>query len=343
MLLLQIEYQFHIVSEEACQVYIHTFTINAYECLELTILNQQDRVERLELLAKDDKMCSTIGELRHHAREVERISVSEEMVDSIEERMLSDSNIRSALVEVSRPNLAMDIPYRSYKLTRSNGDPVERVDKHPFCMARVIYDSNEVDCDVWYQPSDGRCRWRQSASEVCVMVLGIPSGTAACALDVEITSTHVRVSEYDSGRIFLEGYLEERIVPDESAWDVGDEGVVTLFMQKTNLALFASPGNHSCTEWKRLFRDDGYTIKFDDSAKDFSDLPAPILAQHQANSAKDSARRVLDWSESTARDKASERDDLRRRKRQARLAVMRGKPFQSWVLIDREGIPSEKL
>ena len=74
------------------------------------------------------------------------------------------------------------------------------------------------------------------------MVLGIPKRN--CCMRAQRRAhlgTHVKVSAYDSGRIFLEGYLEERIVPDESAWDAGDDGVVTLFMQKTNLALFASP------------------------------------------------------------------------------------------------------
>ena len=35
--------------------------------------------------------------------------------------------IFTALVEVSRPSPSTDLPYKSYSLTRVNGEPVERV------------------------------------------------------------------------------------------------------------------------------------------------------------------------------------------------------------------------
>ena len=67
---------------------------------------------------------------------------------SLRERMIADDT-STALVEVSRPSLAMDLPYQSYSITRANGDPVERVDKHAFCGSRH-YDRSEIDQDVWF-------------------------------------------------------------------------------------------------------------------------------------------------------------------------------------------------
>lgn len=287
----------------------------------------------------DDRILP--GQLLSHEPYFESLNVSDHELPPIEERILAATDDSSTLVEGDRPALAMDLPYRTYTLTRSNGEPVERVDKHAFCMARVFYDRNEVDYDVWYSPSDGRCRWRQSASEISVMVLGIPRGTAASELDVNISTTSIRVSELFSGRVFIEGELQERIVPDDSAWDISEDGIVTLYLYKANLALFASPHQHNATEWKKLFTSDGYEIKFDDACKDYSDLPAPVMAQFRKSSAIDGVRRRLEAKESKARDRVSELDDLRRRKRQTRLAALRGQPIQSWVKLDREGIPSK--
>ena len=90
-----------------------------------------------------------------------------------------------------------------------------------------------------------------------------------------------------------------------------------------------------------MFTSDGYEIKFDDACKDYSDLPAPVMAQFRKSSAIDGVRRRLEAKESKARDRVSELDDLRRRKRQTRLAALRGQPIQSWVKLDREGIPSK--
>jgi hypothetical protein len=48
----------------------------------------------------------------------------------------------------ARPKLDIEMPYRSYRLVYTNGQPVERVDKHPFCMSRVYYDGKEQPNEV---------------------------------------------------------------------------------------------------------------------------------------------------------------------------------------------------
>jgi len=88
-----------------------------------------------------------------------------------------------------------DPPNRMYKLVYADGSTVERVDKHPFCMSRVFYSSKEKGQDVWIQPMDNSCRWKQSASEVSVQVLNVPQ----CAnkredLEVTLATNFIRVS-----------------------------------------------------------------------------------------------------------------------------------------------------
>ena len=46
------------------------------------------------------------------------------------------------------PKLEVELPYRLYRLVRADGTPVERADKHPFCMSRVYYDGAEKPEEV---------------------------------------------------------------------------------------------------------------------------------------------------------------------------------------------------
>lgn len=74
----------------------------------------------------------------------------------------------------ARPTrLELAMPYKYYRLVYGDGRRVERKQKHPFCMSRVLYTSQEVGSEVWVEMSDGTCRWRQSSSEVKVMVLKV--------------------------------------------------------------------------------------------------------------------------------------------------------------------------
>ena len=54
----------------------------------------------------------------------------------------------SPLLQPARPKLQLELPYRLYRLTRADGAPAERADKHPFCMSRVYYDASEKPEEV---------------------------------------------------------------------------------------------------------------------------------------------------------------------------------------------------
>ena len=90
---------------------------------------------------------------------------------------------------------------RTYSCVNFDGTPVERGDKHPFCMARVHY--NETDEKVWFQASDQSHRWQQSASEIRIMVSNLP--VKAKEIDVFISSESLKISNVATGQIFLEG------------------------------------------------------------------------------------------------------------------------------------------
>lgn len=80
----------------------------------------------------------------------------------------------------------MELPYKLYRLVRADGSQPERVDKHPFCMSRVYYDATEKPEEVWAELLDGCCRWRQTGSEVKVMVLAVPAAVGPGQLAVTI-------------------------------------------------------------------------------------------------------------------------------------------------------------
>ena len=210
--------------------------------------------------------------------------------------------------------------FRTYSLVRFDGSPVERVDKHPFCMARVYY--NEKEETVWFQASDGTHRWQQSASEIRILVPNLRA--RAKEIDVIICSESLKISSVATGEVFLEGCLQHRIIVEESVWDLDeDEGVLTVYLQKMNIELFAKPHEYSESEWTSLFRD-SFKIMWDDCAKNYQDLPEPVMKLHRIREAKEQECRLSDNRESKERDAARELDDLRRRTRMARLGALRG-------------------
>ena len=209
---------------------------------------------------------------------------------------------------------------RTYSRVNFDGTPVERVDKHPFCMARVHY--NETDEKVWFQASDQSHRWQQSASEIRIMVSNLP--VKAKEIDVFISSESLKISNVATGQIFLEGCLQHRIITEESVWDLDeDEGILTIYLQKMNIELFAKPLDHNASDWTSLFRD-SFKITFDDCAKNYQDLPEPVMKLYRIREAKEQECRNIDNRESKERDAARELDDLRRRTRMARLGALRG-------------------
>ena len=73
---------------------------------------------------------------------------SAEEADSSDDDDQQDWFKSNELAIPARPKLDIEMPYRSYKLVYTNGQPVERVDKHPFCMSRVYYDGKEQPNEV---------------------------------------------------------------------------------------------------------------------------------------------------------------------------------------------------
>jgi len=54
---------------------------------------------------------------------------------------------------------AEQLPYATYCLVTAEGRPLERPDKHPFCMSRVVFSAAERGGEeVWVQLADGSCR-----------------------------------------------------------------------------------------------------------------------------------------------------------------------------------------
>lgn len=215
---------------------------------------------------------------------------------------------------------------------------MERVDKHPFQLSRVFYEARERTEEVWAGMLDGSCRWRQSASEVGVIALRVPTDAPTCDLDVLIDLHRIRVASRLDGTVYLEGELERGIVPDESVWtwsagSVGEDGFV-FYLKKMNLELVVSGGDHSETWWPRLFKHHG-EIAWDDYEKDYSDLPEAVMRDHALLEYKGAVTNRLEAAQKRERESAGERDDARRRARQERLHVLRGGAPLSWVELDR--------
>lgn len=241
----------------------------------------------------------------------------------------------TAVVEASRPSLEMELPYRSYSLVHADGSAVERVDKHPFCMTRVHYDESDISQDVWFQPGDCEFsyRWQQSASEVRVLV-DVVVDACASSLDVEIRTQSLRVACVSTKVVFLDGILEESIIPDACVWDL-DNGVLTLHLQKANTKLYADPGNHSATEWRRLMRG-SKEVKWDDTEKNYSDLPSVSMELFRVQEGIKDAMRLLSHGDEAMRERSTELDEARRRSRQQRLAILRGCEYAPWLTMVRD-------
>jgi len=147
--------------------------------------------------------------------------------------------------------LPLPLPYSQYRLVTAAGQPVERPNKHPFCMSRVHYKTSgggstaggmgSGSTAVWYEHADGSCRWRQSASEVELMVLRVPPALPSIQLAVVIAPYALRVTNRVTGCVYLQEELERGVVAGECVWTygggVGEEGCV-MTLTKMNLELF---------------------------------------------------------------------------------------------------------
>lgn len=288
----------------------------------------------------DEAMAKLIGPLDLAASSAVAVDMSaasrpgdcsEPATDSARLAVPKQDNLQLATVQ--RPKLELALPYASYSLCRADGSTVERADKHPFCMSRVYYDASERPEEIWAQHSDGSCRWRQTGSEVKIIALKVPPKLPPKQLQVTLEPYFIRVCNRTSGEVYLEGALERGIAPAQSVWThgggSGEDGCL-LLLHKMNLELLRRHWMHSEMWWPRLFSG-GPTVEWDDYEKDYSDLPAPVLAAHRAAEAIKDVDRKLEASEKTYREKLQEADDLRKRTRQARLKELRQEAVQPWA------------
>ncbi|GAX82303.1 hypothetical protein CEUSTIGMA_g9732.t1 [Chlamydomonas eustigma] len=200
-----------------------------------------------------------------------------------------------------------DSQHLSYQLVTQDGRPFEGpqtgLPKHPFGLSRVYYDSKELPCSrrqVWCQISDGSCRWRQSSSEIQLLVLQIPSERKAKHLEVVLGPHRLLVKDKKTSTVYLSGQLYRSVKPEGSSWememsDMQDEEIfdgkknscktLSISLEKTNSELLSRSWRHAEMWWPRLLN--GHPdISWDDYEKDYSDLPAEILYEHKASAVR---------------------------------------------------------
>ena len=225
---------------------------------------------------------------------------------------------------------------RSYKRVHADGSAVERLDKHPFCISRVFYSDCEAKNDVWFEPDDVfSYRWQQSASEVRILIFGIQENVESADVIFDVKPGSLKMQLKSTGNVLLEGNLENSIIPDESFWDFDvTTRQISVYLTKANVSLFTAPENHSSTEWKRLFSN-GVEVKWDDSTKDYSDLPSFSMNAFAKNEHRKDISRQIACSDESMRNRFIEADDFRRRSRQENLATMRGSAYETWIALTR--------
>ena len=241
------------------------------------------------------------------------------------------------LVIPSRPKLELEVPYKMYRLVTACGNAVERTDKHPFAMSRVYYDAAEKPEEVWVELADGSCRWRQTAGEVRVLALKVPHSLSPRELQVDISPYHVKIFRKGGQEVYLEGRLHRGVVPEDCFWThCGGEGEdgCCITLRKMNLKVIQRHWQHSESWWNRLFREHN-DIAWDDYEKDYSDLPEEVMVRHLATEAIKDVERKVEGSERRRREVLQESDDLRKRRRQERLNVLRSGTVKDWVHLNR--------
>ena len=270
-----------------------------------------------------------------------------------------DDASSSSLVVSTTAKTELEVPYKMYRLVTSTGREVERVDKHPFAMSRVYYDANEkTEEETWVEVADGSCRWRQTAGEVKIIALKVPKTLSPKDLKVDIGPYHLKVYRRRSGsgrasgggneerheqeeeeEVFLQGRLHRGVIPEDSFWTHlqgdGEDGCC-ISLQKMNLEVLQQPWSHSESWWTKVF-EDHTDIAWDDYEKDYSDLPEEVMHRHRIREAKNEAVKGIERGEREKREGLQEADDLRKRRRQERLNVLRSGSVRDWVLLNREG------
>jgi len=256
------------------------------------------------------------------------------------------------IVVAQRPSKAIDLPYQNYKLTHSDGTPIERVEKHAFGMTEIHYDKGHMGRNkenVWVSLMDDSIRWRQSSSEVKVIVNTVPKDRyTKHHLDVSIKTKSLKITDRDTKEVYVSGELEYHVLPESSSWyhlQGDDEDGFVFLLEKANLKLLSKADDceHADMWWDRLFSAH-CKIAFDDYDKDYSDLPAPIMNTHLAFEHSKQSVSHIEFEETKERDSCQAKDDIRKRERQERLNVLRGGgAYKSWVRLERESPSNDPL
>jgi hypothetical protein len=203
--------------------------------------------------------------------------------------------------------------------------------------------------NVWVSLMDDSIRWRQSSSEVKVIVNTVPKDRfTKHHLDVSIKTKSLKITDRDTKEVYVSGELEYHVLPESSSWyhlqGDGEDGFVFL-LEKANLKLLSKADDceHADMWWDRLFSAH-CKIAFDDYDKDYSDLPAPIMNTHLAFEHSKQSVSHIEFEETKERDSCQAKDDIRKRERQERLNVLRGGgAYKSWVRLERESPSNDPL
>ncbi|KAI8111066.1 hypothetical protein M9434_004639 [Picochlorum sp. BPE23] len=229
------------------------------------------------------------------------------------------------LTQPSAPKTELDVPYRHYRLVDSLGNPAKRAQKHAFCMSRVYYNRAEIQQETWVELGDGSCRWRQSGSEVRIIVLGVPPHLPAKQLEVDIQPYYISIKNRADGSTYLEGKLHRGVIPDSSFWTQlggkGEDGLC-ITLAKMNLEVLHKHWMHSEMWWSKLFENHA-EIAWDDYEKDYSDLPEEVLERHYVTEAKRDEQKQVERVDEKRRKRLTEADDVRKKNRMLALAALR--------------------
>lgn len=269
----------------------------------------------------------SIGNLDSKSSTIDLVDITPRSVTGNErEEQSIESKHCKTLAIPERPKWEIEAPYRMYRLVTAAGKEVERVDKHPFCMSRVYYDQSEKPEETWVEINDGSCRWRQTGGEVKVIALKVPADLPPKHLGIDFDPFNLKVYNKKTDEIYLEGQLHRGVIPEECFWTHcggdGEDGCC-MTLKKMNLEVLRKHWMHSESWWSRLFV--GHTeIEWDDYEKDYSDLPEEVLMKYRISEASKDAEKQLENAERKSRASIQSADDRRKRRRQARLAILRG-------------------
>ena len=218
-------------------------------------------------------------------------------------------------------------------------------------LSRVVRHARDADTRAWVESSDSAVRWRQSAGEVTIIVVGVGAGVPAASLAVKFGTHSVAVWQKQGGgaaaaattprTLLWRGDLHRMIVPSECAWThgggTGEDGCV-LHIAKANLEAWADPAKGGAATWwpALLAGPDGAAataVEWDAYDKDYSDAPPPVAEVAEGEDARAASERARDAADRELRRVLREEDAARRRARQVALHELRWGTAESWAAL----------